>query len=307
MRRILSAIACLLLVVPIAGSAPRAPAGPPLPLLWKVSDADNRVYLLGSFHLLRKDDYPLSPDVDAAFADAEALVFEIPPSELADPSLPLRMMQLATSDPDASLARVLPPDMLERLHARIHALGLPSAQLDHLEPWFVDATLVSVLGQRLGYSSDDGLDRALMVRAAEAGKPVSGLETLDDQLAALDGSPITEQLASLRDFVEEGEGMDRQLDELHAAWRTADIPTLERLTREQMIEKTPVTYRRLNVERNEAWLPKIEALVAKGPGEDALVVVGALHLLGEDGLVARLRERGYRVERICSACTGTGD
>lgn len=49
---------------------------PPVPLLWKVSDADNSLYLLGSFHLLKPEDYPLSAEVDAAFADAEALLFE---------------------------------------------------------------------------------------------------------------------------------------------------------------------------------------------------------------------------------------
>ena len=76
----------LLLAFPASSSPAPAVQAAPVPLLWKVSDADNSLYLLGSFHLLRKDDYPLAPEVDAAFADAESLLFEIAPSEMASPA-----------------------------------------------------------------------------------------------------------------------------------------------------------------------------------------------------------------------------
>jgi uncharacterized protein YbaP (TraB family) len=77
------AAAALAIAVAAAARALRDDAPPPVPLLWKVSDADNDLYLLGSFHLLRPDDYPLSADVDSAFADAEALVLELSPEEMA--------------------------------------------------------------------------------------------------------------------------------------------------------------------------------------------------------------------------------
>src|SRR3546814_16775952 len=80
-------------------------AEPPVPLLWKVSDADNSVYLLGSFHLLRQEDYPLSPDVDAAFADAESLLFEMSPAEMESPTLALRMWQAALRSDGGALDR----------------------------------------------------------------------------------------------------------------------------------------------------------------------------------------------------------
>ena len=67
----------------------------PVPLLWKVSDDDNTIYLLGSFHLLKPDDYPLSKDVDEAFADAESIVFELPPEEMSSPTLAMQMGQAA--------------------------------------------------------------------------------------------------------------------------------------------------------------------------------------------------------------------
>lgn len=304
MRRIALAIAGLLLALPVSGSTPtpvRADA-PPVPLLWKVSDADNSVYLLGSFHLLRKSDYPLSAEIDRAFDDAEALVFEVAPEDLDDPGIATRMVRLATSDPASTVGQVLPAELREPLQRQAHRLGVAPEQLDHFEPWFVDTTLVTVLAQRNGFAPEDGLDRHLMARARAAGKPASGLETVAQQLSTLDGMPMDEQLATLREFVEEGEGAAARLEELHGAWRRADVALLERLTREDMADRTPVTYQRLNVDRNRAWIPRFEAMLAKPAGNDVLAVVGALHLLGDDGVVAMLKARGYRVERICTAC-----
>ena len=304
MPRFALLLAGLLLALPVVGSAPKPAQAstPPVPLLWKVSDADSSLYLLGSFHLLAKSDYPLSPDVDRAFDDAEALVFEVAPDDLEDPGVAAKMFALASSDPAATLAKAVPPDLAPALHARLARMGLSPERMAAFEPWFVDTMLVTLLGQRAGYAPEDGLDRVLMARAKVAGKPTSGLETVDEQLATLDGTPLTEQIASLRDFVEEGDDAPAKLDALHAAWRSADLPTLERMTREDMRELTPATYQRLNVDRNRAWVPQFERMLAQGRGHDVLAVVGALHLLGDDGVVALLRARGYRVERICSAC-----
>ncbi|GAB2520837.1 TraB/GumN family protein [Lysobacter humi (ex Lee et al. 2017)] len=303
MRRIVLALAGLLAAIPMAGSAPVKAAGnaAPTPLLWKVSDRDNHVYLLGSFHLLRKTDYPLSPDVDAALADAESVAFEITPRELNDPQLGARMLERA-SGPKGTLAEVASPALRRAFDARLQRLGLPAGSLDRFEPWFASVTAVSVLGMQMGFSPEDGLDRHLMARAETLRKPVTGLETIDAQLDAMESTPVAEQLASLEDFVDEKEDARAQLEQLHGAWRRGDVAMLERLAQREMRDRTPVSYQRLNVARNRAWLPKLESMLAKGRGHDALVVVGALHLLGDDGVVELLRARGYRVERICRAC-----
>ena len=91
------------------------PGDPPLPLLWQVSDADNTVYLLGSFHLLKSGDYPLSDEVNDAFADAEAVFFELPPEEMNSPQLPVQMMQAAVRTDGTQLDRDLPPATTSRL------------------------------------------------------------------------------------------------------------------------------------------------------------------------------------------------
>ena len=274
---------------------------PPVPLLWKVADGDNSLWLLGAFHLLKEGDYPLSPDIARAFFEAEKLVFELAPEELDGPETQARFMAAARFSDGRQLEDVLPQVTREKLARLLARQGGSIEQLAEYQPWFVNLSLVLGLAHSLGYQPDLGVDRFLMMQAARAGKPVGGLETLDVQLAALAGAPIEEQLRALDEYLAEPEQMRLRLDELHQAWRDGDLERLERLTRLEMLHSTPETYRIVNVERNDAWLERLDAMLRHDRG-DALVVVGALHLLGEDGLVERLAGLGYEVERVCSDC-----
>jgi len=141
-----------------------------------------------------------------------------------------------------------------------------------------------------------------MERAAKAGKPVAGLETVASQFAALDGVPHNEQVAGLQEFVADPGKVSAELLDLHRLWREGDAKGLGDRMLGGMRERTPETYRRINVERNTAWMARLQQQLRAPGTDDALVVVGSLHLLGSDGLVDRLRTAGYRVERICSGC-----
>lgn len=286
---------------PTAVPAATVAKAPPKPLLWKVSDQDNSLYLLGSFHLLKKDDYPLSSDVDQVFADAENVVFEVSPAELTDPALAQKMQQLAAYSDGGSLSQVLPADVREKMG---QVLGKERvAQMDAIEPWFINLGLLIGISQQLGFQADQGLDLHVMHMAEAANKPVSGLETADQQLAVLDGSPMDEQIAGLRDFFNKPSEVPKLLNETHEAWRNGDEARLGALVIDEVRKETPVTYRTVNVERNDAWVPKLQQMLDGAPaGNDTLVVVGAMHLLGADGVVEKLRAKGYQVERICTAC-----
>ncbi len=280
--------------------APQYP--PPVPLLWKVSDHDNAIYLLGSFHLLKDSDYPLSTDIDEAFGAVDKLVFEIAPEQLDDPATGQQFLAAAAYDNGQTLSDVLPPRLREKLHRLMARQGGTIAQVDAYEPWFVNLSLLMGLAQSLGFTAELGLDRHLMARAEAAGKPAGGLETFEDQLQALDSTPITEQVIGLKDFLDNPQEMPGMLGELHQAWRDGDVAELDQLTRLEMQKTTPETYRIVNVERNDAWLPQLQAMLDDNRRDDIMVVVGALHLLGDDGVVEKLRDEGYAVERICSAC-----
>lgn len=286
----------LLLTLPVL-------AAPPVPLLWKVSDADNSVYLLGSFHMLRPGDEVLAAEVEDAFAAADALVFELAPDEATSPTLAAAMLRAALRKRPGTLQDDLGPALWARMQAHAAATGLPLAQLSGVEPWFLGLTLAIGQLQRMGFDSALGLDRQLMQAAASAGKPASGLERAADQIAVLAGMPLATQVQMLDQSLAQAEAGDEAIETMYRTWRRGDAEGLWRLLGEDLRRQYPELYRHINVARNEAWLPQIRQRLERGQG-DVLVVVGALHLLGSDGLVERLRAQGYRVERVCRACAG---
>ena len=272
------------------------------PVLWKVSDADNHVYLLGSFHLLKADDYPMPAEIDRAFEDAESLLFEIEPSEMTSPETLVTMQKYMAYEDGLSLSKVLPKATLERLGTLVSASGGSVQALEQSEPWAVSLGLVLGVSQAMGLQAELGLDRQLMERAAKAGKPVGGLETVEAQIKAMDSAPYPEQVQGLDEFLVDPKKAVQQLQDMHTWWRAGDVDRLDSGMRAEMAAKSPQSYKLLDVDRNDAWLPQIEKRLTDSTSDDTLVVVGTLHLLGADGLVEKLKARGYKVERVCDAC-----
>ncbi|MFT4179774.1 MAG: TraB/GumN family protein [Thermomonas sp.] len=286
---------------PAAAATPAA-AGTVRPLLWKVSDADNSVYLLGSFHLLKQDDYPLPAEVDRAFDDAESLLFEVDPREMTAPESMATMQKYMAYEDGKTLSTVLPKATLDKLDAMLKASGGSVQALEPSEPWAVSLGIVIGITQAMGFKPELGLDQHLMGRAAKAGKPAGGLETIDDQMKAMDSAPHAEQAQGLDEFLDDPAKAVKQMADLHNAWRAGDVDTLDNKMRIEMAQKTPETYRLINTARNDNWVPQVEKRLTESKSDDTLVVVGALHLLGSDGLVEKLRAKGYMVERVCDSC-----
>ena len=289
-------------MVQARGDAPAAKATPPVPLLWKVTGpGDSRVYLLGSFHLLRAQDYPLAADVDQAFAASKRVVFELSPQDMQSPQLTQKMLQAAVRTDGTELKRDLDPATWTKLQAYATANNLPLAQLQGMKPWFVGLTIT--LGQftKMGLDPNLGLDRHFMQRAATAGKPTSGLEDIDTQVGVLSGMSAAEQQQMVAEALDQADKADAEGRKLHDAWRRGDDKLLWTSMAAQMRGEYPQLYKRINTERNDAWVPKLQQYLQAGQG-GTLVVVGTLHLLGDDGVVDKLKAKGFKVERVCTGC-----
>jgi len=138
--------------------------------------------------------------------------------------------------------------------------------------------------------------------AVAAGKRKWVLETGDQQIAFLDGMDRAEQVQMLDEALDDAAPGNDEIQVLHALWRAGEADAIWKRLGGRMQREYPGLYRRINVERNTAWLAELRRRLDAPGGDDTLVVVGSLHLLGPDGLVARLRDAGYRVRRICTAC-----
>lgn len=288
----------VLLLAATTAAAGLAHAEAPKPLLWKVSDADNSIYLLGSFHLLKPSDYPLADSTYAALADAERVVFELSPAEMGDPGVGQRMAQAATRTDGKTLQSTLPEDTWAALQVWAAQRRVPIANLQALEPWFVSLVVSITEMQLMGLNPEHGLDKHFAQRAEKDGKAVAGLETGDLQIALFDGMDAKEQVHALQQTLEEVSEGKGAIDRMHALWRAGDDQGLHAEIVAEMETDYPDLYQRLLLGRNQAWMPKLGAMLDDSQQDDALVVVGAAHLIGKDGVVQMLEAKGYKVERL---------
>ena len=270
----------------------------PKPLLWKVSDANNSLYLLGSFHMLKTTDYPLAKSTDLAFDDAEQLYFELSPEEMNNPALGQKMAQAAMRTDGKTLQQSLSAETWKKFEASAAKNNLPAANFQSFEPWFVALILSVTEMQKIGLNPALGLDKHFMERAAKAGKPAKGLESGDSQIAIFDGMSMKQQEQFLQDALDESADMKKKIDELHSSWRNADDKALFNIMAKEMSQKYPELYQTINLDRNNAWLPKLEAMLKDNDKDDVMVVVGSLHLVGDDGVIKMLKSKGYKVERL---------
>lgn len=291
--RILAFVAATALAASVA-----AEPAPPRPLLWKASDGDNVVYLLGTFHLLEAGDYPLDPKVYAALDDAEQVFFELSPEALADPSLGLKFAQAGLRTDGRTLQQTLDAPTWAATVQLATEAGLPIDALQRMEPWFAALTLSMAEMTAAGLDPALGLDKHLAQRATHEGKRTAGLETPADQIALFDGMKAGVQLAQLRDVVERSEEIRSETEWLHQQWREGDVDALYWGMAAAMKARDPALYERINTQRNAAWVSRIKSLLDAPGSDDALVAVGSLHLLGAEGLVQQLAAAGYTVERL---------
>ena len=290
--------------VPAIGYGALAPA--PVPLLWRVRGEHGALYLLGSFHFLTPADYPLSEDVAAVVSGAGEVVFELAPEELHAPTLGLQMMQAGLRSDGSRLDDELPPQTADglRVWAAANAASLQAAggasSLQMFEPWFVSLLVTTTELGRHGLQAQLGMDAQLARQAQAKGTPTAGLESVQQQIGFLDGMGRLEQTQMLQDALDQAVAGPESIQKLHDTWRAGDAARLWQEMGADMHARFPALYARINTERNDAWLPKLEQMLQQ-PG-DILVVVGALHLIGPDGVVEKLAAKGYAVERVCSAC-----
>jgi uncharacterized protein YbaP (TraB family) len=271
-----------------------APVGAAGNFLWRATRGQNVVYLAGSLHLLSRDHYPLSQPFEDAFSDSDLLVEEV---DLGQMEMDAQMKLLARGilTDGRSLDEVLSPETKALVEARAASLGMPLQAFQMFKPWMLALTLLAMEWQKAGFDPALGLDKHFYDRARAEKKAVEGLETVEFQISRFDQLTMDEQDRMLRSTLKEIETQRGSVNVLAAAWKAGDVQTVERIVL-QDLRGEPRIYESLLVSRNRNWLPKIESLFER-QGR-ALVIVGAAHLVGPDGLLAMLRSKGYAVEQL---------
>ncbi len=262
--------------------------------LWEVSGKTNRVYLLGSVHMLRKHDYPLPAAMEAAYDDAERLLMELDMDDLDPVALQALMTRLGTIADGGRLRDLMGETDWRRAATDARAIGLDLATLDAVEPWLAAMTVVNMEMARQGFRAEDGIEMHFTRRAGADGKPIEGLETIAEQFGLFDALPLSVQKRFLLKSLDDAAAMANEAETLIDAWKRADLAAMQAEMADGF-EGLPALYDVLVAKRNRAWVVTLESLLDEK--DDYLVIVGALHLVGEDSVVRLLRERGLTVRQ----------
>ena len=262
--------------------------------IWKMHSTQGQAYLMGSMHILKEGDYPLPKVYDETFKAADALVFEIDQMPNSNESAEL-IKKYGLHEAPTTLHNSVSKNTLKLLQEWQKKNNLPPEMFKQFKPWLVAVLLPLLEFNKLGFDSKYGLDAYFLKLAKQAKKRVLALETAEIQFGFFNALSAKVQEAMLKESLVEINLMGKKINELSQAWKGGDAKTLASLTNESLKE-FPEVYEILLVKRNQDWTGKIEGLMKSH--RSPLIIVGAAHLVGPDGLIKIFESKGYSVEQL---------
>jgi len=262
--------------------------------LWSVTSGQNTIYLLGSVHVLKQENYPLHDKINQAFDAASHLVFEVNLDELSSPRTQKHSLMKGLYTDGRTLQDTISPKSFALAKTKLKTRGYNIETFTLMKPWMLATTITILELQKLGFGTDHGVDQHFFQRAKTQGKTVEGFETVEFQLNLFDGLSASTQEQFLLQTLAEMNILEQQTRQLVNAWTDGQIEGLEVML--ENMKNFPEVYEALITRRNNNWLPQIESYLQKH--ETTMIVVGTLHLLGKQGLLAMLNEKGYIIQQL---------
>jgi hypothetical protein len=279
-----------------AQTAPSAALPDADPAMWVVKDADTTIYMFGTFHLLDGKRDWFNDEVKTAFDASNELVLEVKLPENPAELQPL-IMKYAIDPAGKTLSQKLAPDVKSKLDKELTAIGLPPQAVEPLEPWFISMTLAQMGAQKLGLKPEFGPETILSAAAKEKGKSLAELETVEFQIAMMDGIPESEQIVGVSQTIDKMDKIGETFNPMINAWASGDTEGLARIMNEG-VDKMPTLYKAMFVDRNAKWADWVGQRLAK-PGV-VFMAVGAGHLAGPDSVQNFLAKKGIKASKVSS-------
>jgi uncharacterized protein YbaP (TraB family) len=294
-RRLLFVFSVLILVCLIA-SDQLAFSQSQRSFLWRVQSKTNTVYVLGSIHFFKKEAYPLHRKIESAFDQSEVLVVEANVNDIAKLDIE-KLVESAMYLGPETLERHVSAETYELIKKETGRLGIPLELINRQKPWFLALVLESLELLKLGFDPNYGIDKYFLSRATGKKKIVE-LESLDYQIDLLSKFSDQEQELFLLYTVKDLRVLRQELDRLTQAWISGDAKGMESIMTRGFAEDRRMSsvYEKLILERNRSMVSKIEEFLRNK--EIYFAVVGAAHLVGNQGIIEILKGRGYLVEQL---------
>lgn len=274
--------------------APARAANDADPALWVVKGKQTTIYLFGTIHVLKPGLTWFDEAVKSAFDKADEVKLEI---VMPDPATMQGLVQATGVAPAGTppLTQRLPEGKRAAFTKAVTDLGLPANALDRFKPWLAATQLSVAPLSKLGYDSANGPEEVITQAAKQAHKPLSGLETPQQQLGFFGSLSDQAQLQFLESTVDELPTLDKQMASMVDEWARGDPEALAREMNDEL-KSSPEVAKVLLVDRNRNWAQWIKQRMTK-PGT-VFIAVGAGHLAGPDSVQAQLAKLGLKAERV---------
>jgi uncharacterized protein YbaP (TraB family) len=269
-------------------------AAPSKSCLWVVETTSTQVFLLGSLHVLKSSAYPLAAEIDRAYASSQRIVFETNLGAMMEPAIQARMIELGVYPEGQNLFQNISETTRKNLEKKLQELGIPLDYFSRFKPWFLAVSLATLELQRLGFNPLYGVDLHFYTKAKADEKELAYLETVEYQLNLLGKMNVQDQKSFLAQTLKDLDISAQLADDMMAAWQHGEADDLYEILFESFADH-PGIEDRLLTRRNQDWLPQIEKML-KTP-KITMVIVGAGHLIGPEGLVELLKQKGYDVKQ----------
>jgi uncharacterized protein YbaP (TraB family) len=260
--------------------------------LWELTYGTKRVYLLGSIHVARQDLFPLKHPIETAYNSADAIAVEVD-LDKATHIMPLLLQQHAFLPPEKSITDIISPDSTALLQKHLKKIHLDFERLKQMKPWYLSILISNISLERIGARSYLGIDQYFTSRAYRDGKEVVELEGAAAQLRMLDSLPFEEQEYLMRSSILDDARMETVFEEMVRLWRQGDIKGLAAFFEEELAgyPELKAFNQKLITQRNKTLTEKIVELMQRN--DTLLIIIGAAHFTGKDGIIKRLEKRGF--------------
>ncbi|SMF45386.1 hypothetical protein SAMN02745866_02943 [Alteromonadaceae bacterium Bs31] len=263
--------------------------------VWKVSSGEKQMYIGGTFHLLAPEDHPLPKAYDIAYKDSQSIIFETDIEASNTPEFQAKFLAALTYNDGRTLESALSKDTYKKLSVYFASRKIDIAQFASFTPSGAGLMLALTELQLLGLRPDLGVDTIYSQKAKADKKMIGSLESLEEQINFIanfsQGKDDEFILYTLKDV----EKIPAIVSDMKTAWKTGDLDTIEKIGAETA-KDFPDMHKALIVDRNNAWMKKVEPMIKSTVTE--FVLVGAAHLSGEKGLIKQLENKGYKVEQL---------
>jgi uncharacterized protein YbaP (TraB family) len=291
----------LLIIGTIFGCQSNAPTSPTetktKAFIWKITSDTTYAYLLGSVHIANQEIYPLDSTIENAFESADNLVVEVNTNNISQVESVQLLAHYGQYPEGERLSENLPEELYNQLKEQFQKFGTDILLLNSYRPFVVYNVMCQLIMNSLGYKAEWGMDLYFLDKAQQSGKDILELETAEFQFDLLSSISDESIIEAIQYDIDNPE-TEKYLRGLFSAWLDGDIAKMESITFEGLTEQPELApyYEKMYDERNFNMLNKINEFLADD--NTYFIVVGAGHLVGENGLINLLKEKGYSIEQL---------